>query len=60
MTTPPDLAMMLDPDARVAFESLPERRRRRYLEPILQARRPETREHRIARAIRMLREERSR
>ena len=57
MTTPPDLAIMLDADARRAFESLPDKRRRRYLSPIVQARTPETREHRIARAIRMLREE---
>ena len=58
MTTPPDLAIMLDADARLAFDSLPEARRRRYIDPIVQATKPETREHRIARAIRMLREER--
>jgi len=60
MHTPPDVAMMLDGDARVYLESLPHSRRRRYLDPIVQARQPDTREHRIARAIRMLNEERSR
>ena len=60
MTTPPDLAMMLSAEERLAFDSLPDRRRRRYIEPILQASQPETREHRIARAIQMLREERKR
>ena len=60
MHTPPDVAMMLDANTRLYFESLPRSRRRRYLDPILQARQPDTREHRIARAIRMLHEERSR
>ena len=60
MTTPPDLAVMLDGETRLAFESLSEGRRRRYVEPIVQARGPEAREYRIARAIRMLREERRR
>jgi uncharacterized protein YdeI (YjbR/CyaY-like superfamily) len=48
MTTPPDLAIMLDAEARLAFDRLSEDRRRRYLEPIVQATKPETREHRIA------------
>jgi uncharacterized protein YdeI (YjbR/CyaY-like superfamily) len=57
MTTPPDLAIMLDAEARLALDRLPDRRRRRYIEPIVQATRPDMREHRIARTIRMLREE---
>ena len=58
MTLPPDLSVMLDGETRLAFDSLPEARRRRYIEPIVQARRPEAREYRVAQAIRMLREER--
>ena len=57
MTTPPDLAIMLDAEARQVLDSLSSSRRRRFLEPIVQATKPETREHRIARTIRMLREE---
>jgi uncharacterized protein YdeI (YjbR/CyaY-like superfamily) len=51
---------MLDSEARLAFDNLPDSRRRRYVEPIVQARGPEAREYRIARAIRMLRDERER
>ena len=60
MTTPPDLAILLSPEERLEFDSLPYGRRRRFIEAILQASKPETREHRIARTIRMLREERKR
>ena len=60
MTTPPDLAILLSAEERLEFDNLPYSRRRRYIEPIVQASKPETREHRIARTIRMLREERKR
>ena len=58
MTLPPDLSIMLDGETRLFFDGLSYRRKRRYLEPIVQATKPETREHRIATAVRMLRSER--
>ena len=49
---------MLDGETRLFFESLPHSRKRRYVERIVQAREPDTREHRIADAVQMLRRER--
>ncbi len=56
MTLPPDVAIMLDTSTRRFFDELPDRQKRRYVEPIVQARRPENRDYRIASTIRMLRE----
>ncbi len=58
MTLPPDVAIMLDTSTRRFFDDLPDRQKRRYVEPIVQAGKPETREHRIANAVQMLRRER--
>ena len=60
MTLPPDLSVILDGETRLFFESLSQRRKRTYVERIVQARRPETRERRIATAVQMLRAERRR
>ena len=58
MLEPPrELATWLDADARQAFEDLPYRQQRRYVELIERANSVETREWRIAKAVGMLREE---
>jgi uncharacterized protein YdeI (YjbR/CyaY-like superfamily) len=59
-TMPADFAVWMDPELRELFDGLPDRQRRRYLEPIRQAAEPETREWRIAAAIQALRERSSR
>ncbi len=58
MTLPPDLSIMLDGETRLFFDRLSYSQKRRYVEPIVQARKPETRERRTANAVQMLRRER--
>jgi hypothetical protein len=62
VTVPPDFAAALDadPQARRFFDGLSFSQTRGYVLPIEQAKKPETRERRIAKAIAMLREERRR
>ena len=55
-TLPADLAAWMDTDMRAFFEALPYGQKRRYVEPIEQATRRETREWRVAHAVRTLRE----
>ncbi len=54
---PRELATWLDVDTRRLFDDLPYSRQRRYVELVENARTVETREWRIAEAVRMLREE---
>jgi uncharacterized protein YdeI (YjbR/CyaY-like superfamily) len=58
----PDLARALDRDeaARSAFDRLPPSHRREYVEWIVEAKRPETRERRVAQALEWLAEGKSR
>ena len=62
VTVPPDFAAALDADAQARrfFEGLSFSQKQGYVLPIEQAKKPETRERRIAKAIAMLREERKR
>ncbi len=57
---PADLEPWLDDDALRFFDSLSYSQQRRYVQPIEQAKMPETRERRIATAAQMLREGRRR
>ena len=59
-TLPPDVAIMLDAPTRRFFDDLPYGQKRHYVEPIVRAKEPVTREHRIAHAIRKLRDRRAR
>ena len=58
VTVPPDFAEALDaePDARRSFDALPRSHRREHVLAIEEAKKPETRQRRIAKAIEMLRE----
>lgn len=62
VTVPADLAEALDgdPDARRFFDSLSFSQQQWYVLPIEQARKPETRRQRVAKALAMLREGRKR
>ena len=62
MEVPGDLAHALaaHPDARRFLDDLTHSQKRWYIEPIEQAKRPETRERRIEKAVAMLREGRRR
>ena len=55
---PPDLAAALaaDPEARAAFEGLSFTHQREYAEGVAEARREETRRHRVDQAVEMLRD----
>ena len=53
---PADLAVWLDARTREFFEGLSYSQQRWYVEPIVQAKKPETRERRVARAVQMLQE----
>jgi uncharacterized protein YdeI (YjbR/CyaY-like superfamily) len=59
---PDDLAAELagDAKAKAFFESLSYSQQRGFVDPITQAKKPETRERRIEKAMGMLREERKR
>jgi hypothetical protein len=57
---PADLEAWLDDDALEFFDSLSYSQKRWYVEPVEQAKKPETRERRIARAAQMMRERRKR
>jgi hypothetical protein len=59
---PPDLAQALDsaPGARRFFETLSYSQKRGYVDPIEQAKKPETRQRRVEKAIAMLRDGRNR
>lgn len=54
---PPDLAAALDaePDARAFFESLTPSQQKGFAQPVTSAKKPETRERRVARAVEALR-----
>ena len=56
ITVPPDLAEALgaDAQARQFFDGLSYSQKRWYVEPIDQAKKPETRERRVAKAVEML------
>ena len=56
ITVPPDLAEALEADAqaRQFFDGLSYSQKRWYVEPIDQAKKPETRERRVAKAVEML------
>ncbi len=56
ITVPPDLAEALEADARARqfFDGLSYSQKRWYVEPIDQAKKPETRERRVAKAVEML------
>ena len=60
ITVPPDLAAALagEPDARAFFDGLSYSQQRRLVEPIEQAKQPETRERRVGKAAALLRERR--
>jgi hypothetical protein len=62
VTVPPDLAAALgnDADAERFFESLSYSQKQGYVQPIEQAKKPETRERRVEKAVAMLREGRKR
>ena len=62
VSVPPDLAALLAKDeaAKNFFESLTPSQKRWYVEPIETAKKPETRERRLEKALRMLRERRKR
>ena len=62
VTVPPDFAAALDadPQARRFFDGLSFSQKQGYVLPIEQAKKPETRERRLAKAIALLREERKR
>jgi Bacteriocin-protection, YdeI or OmpD-Associated/Domain of unknown function (DUF1905) len=62
VVVPPDLGKALDghPDARQFFESLSFSQKQWYVLPIDQAKKPETRERRVEKAIEMLRQGRKR
>jgi uncharacterized protein YdeI (YjbR/CyaY-like superfamily) len=45
---------MLDGETRLVFDSLPRSQKRRHVDRIVQARKPETREHRVATTVQML------
>jgi hypothetical protein len=62
ITVPPDLARALEADAqaRQFFDGLSYSQKRWYVEPIDQAKKPETRERRLAKAVEMLKEGRKR
>ncbi|HWK92957.1 MAG TPA: YdeI/OmpD-associated family protein [Luteimicrobium sp.] len=53
LEVPTDLASALDaePGARAAFDALSFSGKRRYVDPVVQAKAPETRERRIAKAV---------
>ena len=57
VTVPPDFAAALDADpaARCAFDALPLSHRREHILAIEEAKKPETRARRIAKALEMLR-----
>jgi hypothetical protein len=57
---PADLAAAMDADAQRFFDSLTPSQKRWYVEPIEQAKKPETRERRIVKAVGMLHEGRKR
>jgi hypothetical protein len=56
ITVPPDLAEALEPETEAArfFDGLSYSQKRWYVEPIDQAKKPETRERRVAKAVEML------
>ena len=60
VTVPPDLAEALaaEPDARGFYDSLSYSQQQRLVLPIEQAKQPDTRERRVAKALAMLRERR--
>jgi Bacteriocin-protection, YdeI or OmpD-Associated/Domain of unknown function (DUF1905) len=62
LVVPSDLSAGLDsdPDAKAFFDSLSFSQKRWYVEPIESAKKPETRERRVEKAMSMLREERKR
>jgi Bacteriocin-protection, YdeI or OmpD-Associated/Domain of unknown function (DUF1905) len=62
VTVPPDLAAALgnDAEAQRFFESLSYSQKQGYVQPIEQAKKPETRERRVEKAVAMLREGRKR
>jgi hypothetical protein len=62
VTVPPDLAAALGADAEAQrfFESLSYSQKQGYVQPIEQAKKPETRERRVEKAVAMLREGRKR
>ena len=53
---PPDLASALDDETRAAFERMSYSHRKDYVDWITEAKRPETRERRVAKAIELIRE----
>jgi uncharacterized protein YdeI (YjbR/CyaY-like superfamily) len=57
---PADLEVWLDDDALAFFDSLSYSQKKWYIAPIEQAKKPETRERRIANAVEMLRDGRKR
>ena len=57
---PADLAVWLDGELHAFFDSLTPSQKRWYVEPITQAKKPETRERRVAKAVQMMREGRKR
>jgi hypothetical protein len=62
VTVPPDLATALgnDAEAQRFFKSLSYSQKQGYVQPIEQAKKPETRERRVEKAVAMLREGRKR
>ena len=60
IAVPPDLAAALagEPDARAFFDGLSYSQQRRLVEPIEQAKQPETRQRRVGKAVALLRERR--
>ena len=62
VTVPADLATALDadPDAKRFFESLSYSQKQGYVQPIEQAKKPETRDRRVEKAVAMMREGRKR
>ena len=57
---PPDLAAARDPEARALFDGLAYSHRKEYVRWVEEAKKPETRANRIAKAAVMLREGRTR
>jgi hypothetical protein len=53
---PNDLAAALDDEARAAFDRMSYTHRREYVDWITEAKRPETRERRVAKAVELIRE----